>query len=122
MGYRCPVCEELVADEEHLAHHVAVTGILGDEPHELFLDEHVDEWEQLGPTELGDVLKRHASETDHEPEPPAASNGSRGASRAAPQTPTTDSETVQSILEEAQAYTAEMYGLDDEDPGSAENE
>lgn len=64
MGYACPVCGVEQADAEHLANHLAITAALGREGHEEWLAEHVPDWAEMGPTELGDRLSEHAPVVD----------------------------------------------------------
>lgn len=56
MGYRCPVCEDPQPDAEHLANHLAFTGLMGHEDHEGWLDEHVSDWADHDPDSLGEAL------------------------------------------------------------------
>lgn len=64
MGYACPVCGVEEADAEHLANHLAVTASLGREDHEEWLEEHVPDWSDRGPTELGERLTDHVQPVD----------------------------------------------------------
>jgi hypothetical protein len=66
MGYECPVCDVAQRDAEHLANHLAFSAMLHGDEHESFLDEHVPEWAQTGPTELAPVVAELATETDTE--------------------------------------------------------
>ena len=64
MGYACPVCETPQMDAEHLANHLAITAILGDEAHEEWLDEHVPDWADLNEDTLGERAADHAEEEE----------------------------------------------------------
>lgn len=56
MGYRCPVCEAPQPDAKHLANHLAFTGLMAGENHELWLDDHVPDWAEHDPESLGEAL------------------------------------------------------------------
>jgi len=62
MGYACPVCDDPQADAEHLANHLAFTGMLRGGGHETWLDDHVDDWADLAPEELAERVAEHADE------------------------------------------------------------
>jgi hypothetical protein len=64
MGYACPVCTTPQADDVHLANHLAFTALTGDSDHEAWLDDHVDVWDQLGPSELAVEVTDHAEKTE----------------------------------------------------------
>ncbi|MDS0261551.1 DUF5810 domain-containing protein [Haloarcula sp. S1CR25-12] len=64
MGYACPVCAEPQADATHLANHLAFTALTGGADHEAWLDDNVDEWDQLGESELSEIVVEHADETE----------------------------------------------------------
>lgn len=66
MGYACPVCEIPQQDETHLANHLAFSAMLGNEDHEEWLDEHVPDWEGMGPEELGERAAAFATEEEFE--------------------------------------------------------
>lgn len=66
MGYACPVCEIPQQDETHLANHLAFAAMLGNEDHEEWLDEHVPDWEGMGPDELGERVAAFAPEEEFE--------------------------------------------------------
>ncbi|WP_224448454.1 DUF5810 domain-containing protein [Haloprofundus salilacus] len=66
MGYACPVCDVPQRDAEHLANHLAFTAMLRHEEHEAWLNEHVPNWNKLGPAELADVVTDHAEETEYD--------------------------------------------------------
>jgi hypothetical protein len=65
MGYACPVCMGPQADPRHLADHLAVTAMVHGDDHEAWLDDHVPDWSEMGPAELGPVVAEHAPETDY---------------------------------------------------------
>ena len=65
-GYACPVCATPQRDAEHLANHLAFTAMLRHEGHEEWLDEHVPEWGELGPADLGERVVEFAEETEYE--------------------------------------------------------
>jgi hypothetical protein len=140
MAYRCPVCDVVQPDGEHLANHLAFTAMLDREDHAEWLDAHAPDFDEMGPEELAAVIAPHVETVDadgdheqaHEPRP---SNGATspdgpeaggfehaierqaGRGRTAPGTQGggLDAET-QAILEEAQELTAAMLG----DEGEAE--
>lgn len=64
MGYACPVCEDPQADAGHLANHLAFSAMLGNADHEAWLDEHAPEWEELGESELADIVADDVEETE----------------------------------------------------------
>lgn len=64
MGYACPVCTDPQADATHLANHLAFTALTGGEDHEMWLDDHVPEWGQLGETELAERVVDNAEERE----------------------------------------------------------
>lgn len=66
MGYACPVCTVPQRDAEHLANHLAFTAMLHGDEHEAWLDDHVPEWADLGPTELADRVEPHAEAAEYE--------------------------------------------------------
>lgn len=110
MGYECPVCETPQPDAEHLANHLAFTGMLGDEAHETWLDERVPDWAERDPAGLGDALTDHVeaveideigSGDEHSRRPdvsPAALDADETALDSA----------AKEALEEARAMTQEM--------------
>ena len=64
MGYACPVCEDPQADAGHLANHLAITAILGDDAHEAWLDTHATKWGSMDESELAVVVVDHVEETE----------------------------------------------------------
>ena len=109
MGYVCPVCEEPRVDAEDLANHVAFTAIIHGERHETWLDEHVEDWDQMDPETLGPLVAEHAESVELDvPEP------DRDAGRSSQPTfeEHTDIEamdaTDRAILEEAREMTRQM--------------
>ena len=64
MGYACPVCESPHPDGEHLANHLAFTALLGRTDHEAWLDDHVDDWGEMGPEDLAPLVTAEVSETE----------------------------------------------------------
>ncbi|MEF8808081.1 DUF5810 domain-containing protein [Natronomonas sp.] len=64
MGYACPVCEDPQADAGHLANHLAFSAMLGNADHETWLDEHAPEWEEMGESELADIVAEDVEETE----------------------------------------------------------
>ena len=64
MGYACPVCADPQADAGHLANHLAFTAMLGDEAHEEWLGEHAPGWESMGESDLAEVVREAAEETE----------------------------------------------------------
>lgn len=64
MAYGCPVCGEVHADGEHLANHVAVTASLHEGDHLAWLEEHVPDWAERSPGELGEAVLTHAEKRD----------------------------------------------------------
>lgn len=66
MGYECPVCSVPQADDEHLAHHLAITAITHGDEHEDWLDEHAPGWGENDPAGLAERVVEHVDETAHE--------------------------------------------------------
>lgn len=66
MGYSCPVCETPQHDSEHLANHLAMTAMLHEDDHEAWLDDHVEEWAELTPPELGGRVVEAAEQVDYD--------------------------------------------------------
>ncbi|MFP4625348.1 MAG: DUF5810 domain-containing protein [Natronomonas sp.] len=64
MGYRCPVCEDPQADAGHLANHLALTAILGDDAHERWLETNTPDWETMGEADLAPAVAEAAEEVD----------------------------------------------------------
>lgn len=64
MGYACPVCDTPQQDAEHLANHLAITGMVRDEAHADWLDDHAEGWRESSPAELGAVVADHAESVD----------------------------------------------------------
>jgi len=65
MGYACPVCGTPQADGRHLADHLAMRAITHGDDHEDWLDEHVPDWAERGPADLGPAVAEEAAETDY---------------------------------------------------------
>jgi hypothetical protein len=117
MGYACPVCEDPQADTTHLANHLAFTALTGGDDHEAWLDAHVDEWGQLGETELAEIVVEHADETefpqvfeesgthDHAEDLPPGAGSQRDTGSM--------SDDDAAVLEEARELTKEMLEADD---------
>lgn len=109
MGYACPVCGAPQADGEHLANHLAITGMLHDDEHAAWLDERVEGWVDRDPGALAEAATAFAEEIDAEP-----TTGGGGAPTfeadlarrtGAGRTPGED---VEAVLEEARELTARM--------------
>ncbi|WP_135305706.1 DUF5810 domain-containing protein [Haloarcula amylovorans] len=64
MGYACPVCGDPQADAGHLANHLAFTAMTSGDDHEAWLDDHVEDWGQMGESELAEEVTDHAQETE----------------------------------------------------------
>jgi len=64
MGYACPVCDDPHSDAEHLANHFAFTAMLRGGDHEAWLDERVDDWDEMGPDELAERVVEYADERE----------------------------------------------------------
>jgi hypothetical protein len=52
MAYRCPVCDVLQPDGEHLANHLAITAMLDRTAHAEWLAAHAPDFEEMNPSEL----------------------------------------------------------------------
>lgn len=65
MGFACPVCEIPQQDDEHLANHLALTALLHADDHETWLDEHVPEWNTLGPSTLAAEVAEFAPHAEY---------------------------------------------------------
>lgn len=126
MGYRCPVCESPHPDSEHLANHVAFTGLMGGEDHESWLDEHVPDWADRDPESLGDALAEIVSTVDLEGVG-SDDNGQLGRPNVDTVSPDSgpDDEfdpVTEAALAEARAMTEEMVGQSGETDGSSDTE
>ncbi|PSQ40891.1 hypothetical protein BRD10_01415 [Halobacteriales archaeon SW_12_71_31] len=66
MGYECPVCATPQADRRHLADHLAVTAMTHDGDHADWLDEHVPDWSEHSPQELGATVADHAPTAEYD--------------------------------------------------------
>jgi len=134
MGYECPVCATPQADRRHLADHLAVTAMTHGEDHADWLDEHVPDWSERSPRELGEAVAEHAPaaeydrvfedtvgtrgdhDHDHDHEAgadveDALADAARGAGRG----DRTDAD--HSVVEEARAMTRQMLDDGDADAG-----
>lgn len=67
MELRCPVCEYPQADGRHLANHLAFTALVRGGSHEVWLDEHVPEWESLGENGLASALSEEIEDVEDRP-------------------------------------------------------
>ncbi|WP_313693813.1 DUF5810 domain-containing protein [Halorarum halobium] len=144
MGYACPVCEVPQRDGEHLANHLAFTAMLREDDHEAWLDEHVPGWGEETPGELAERVTDHAEEAEfdevfedttegagshdhphgHDGEHdggsrPDAMNGREAGGFEGMAEAVTD-EAVESVIQDAQELTEEMYGFDEEESEEAE--
>lgn len=118
MGYACPVCEIPQQDETHLANHLAFAAMLGREGHEEWLDEHVPDWEEMGPEELGERAAAFAPEKEFETVFEDTTGG-RGGGRFEDAVPPQRGRQAMGgeasgILAEAEAMTREMYESEEE--------
>ena len=64
MGYACPVCDTPQVDAKHLADHLALTALLGDDDHESWLDANAPGWEREDDTGLAERVVEEAPEVD----------------------------------------------------------
>jgi hypothetical protein len=133
MAFRCPVCESVEVDGEHLANHLAFTAMLRGGGHEVWLEEHVAGWGELDPEGLAERVTEAVPEVDA-PEIEGDESGhdlggregrledelARQAGHRGPGRGDLSDEAA-GVLAEAQALTAEMYGLDDEDVNEEED-
>ncbi|QZP36261.1 DUF5810 domain-containing protein [Halobaculum magnesiiphilum] len=138
MGYACPVCETPQRDSEHLANHLAFTAMLHGDEHEDWLDEHVDDWGDRTPADLASVVTEFAEETEYdevfEDTTGSGATGGHGHSHDHGDQERPDvaggggiaeavtDEAVESVLEEAQELTEEMYGLDEDRDGDSDGD
>jgi hypothetical protein len=129
MGYACPVCDVPQRDAEHLANHLAFTALLRHEDHEEWLDDHLPGWSEAGPAELADRVVDHADRADydevfedtvgeghdHGGDAFGHENDGHGHGRDAPGVVDAGSlsDEAAAVLDEARAYTREMYGLEE---------
>ncbi|THE65131.1 hypothetical protein D8Y22_07870 [Salinadaptatus halalkaliphilus] len=128
MGYACPVCGSEQADAVHLANHLAVTASLGREDHLEWLDEHVPNWDEQTPEELGELVSEHASEIDTPDfdEGPAHDHGRPAGleddlARQTRQPGRSDlSAGAEGVLEEARELTQQMYADADSEDGDVD--
>ncbi|QIO21668.1 DUF5810 domain-containing protein [Haloarcula sp. JP-L23] len=132
MGYACPVCGDPQSDAGHLANHLAFTALTGGDDHEAWLDDHVDDWGQMGESELAEAVVDHAEETEF-PQVFEESGVDGGHDHDHGHTPTSDlppgadsqrgprsmSGDDRSVLAEARDLTREML---DEDADQSEDE
>lgn len=128
MGYACPVCATPQRDGEHLANHLAFTAMLRSDDHESWLDDHVDDWDDRTPADLAAVVTDYAEEAEYDEvfedttgghahdhahaDPGRPDVGQQGGIGGVAEAVT--DEAVQSVLEDAQELTEEMYGLREE--------
>lgn len=120
MGYRCPVCEDPHPDGEHLANHMAFTGLLGDDVHEEWLDETVPSWSEMDPDSLGEALTEEVPEVelrDLETSDPQAGRPEIDSYQRGSADQDVDPD-IAAVLEEARELTREMHGTSD---GTAED-
>ncbi|WP_254273126.1 DUF5810 domain-containing protein [Haloarcula marina] len=143
MGYTCPVCGDPQSDAGHLANHLAFTAMTGGDDHAAWLDDHVDDWGQMGESELAEVVVDHAEETefpqvfeesgldDHDEGHDHSDGHSHGRTPASDLPSGADSHQGQaamsdedrSVLAEARDLTREMLEENDEETdSSAEDE
>jgi hypothetical protein len=119
MGYRCPVCESPQPDAEHLANHLAFTGLMGEEDHEGWLDDHVPDWADRDPTSLGEALADLVPTVDLDGN---ASDGHEHHDHPSVETVSTLNQEVDPVtraaLEEAREMTREMQPESASDEGS----
>ncbi|WP_135663631.1 DUF5810 domain-containing protein [Halorhabdus rudnickae] len=64
MGYACPVCAAPQADAKHLADHLAFTALLGDDDHEIWLEEHAPGWDEEDDAGLAEQVVDEAEKVD----------------------------------------------------------
>jgi hypothetical protein len=130
MGYACPVCDVPQRDAEHLANHLAFTALLRHDAHEVWLDEQLPGWGEEGPDELADRVVDHAEAADYDEvfeDTAKAGHSHEGvahgrAERDARPDRALDDDAA-SVIDEARAYTREMYGLDEDgSEGSGEGD
>ena len=123
MGYACPVCDVPQRDAEHLANHLAFTALLRGADHEEWLDEVVPGWNEEGPDELAGRVVEYADEADYDEVFEDTAGGhdhtdvdvqAEGHKRGRVDTSGVGDEAA-AVLDEARAYTREMYGLDEEE-------
>ena len=65
MGYRCPVCADPQVDDTHLANHLAFTALVRGGDHEVWLDEHVPDWGEMGEDGLAGRVREHADSAEY---------------------------------------------------------
>ncbi|WP_324665471.1 DUF5810 domain-containing protein [Haloarcula sediminis] len=122
MGYACPVCGDPQADATHLANHLAFTALTGGDDHEVWLDDHVEEWGQLGETELAERVVDHAEQREFPQVFEESGTGDHGHDHTADLPPGADSHRDRSmsdddaeVLAEARELTKEMLEAADSD-------
>ena len=134
MGYACPVCEIPQRDGEHLAHHLAFTAMLHGEDHEVWLDDHVDDWGEREPEELAADVTPHVEDAEyHEVFEDTTHDHDRGRPDVGHQHgqgdmghkidtrgEDVDAETA-AVLEEARELTQEMLDADDGDTSDSDD-
>ena len=114
MAYACPVCETLVPDGEHLAHHLAIVALTRGGEHEAWLDETIEGWADRDPAALAAAALEHADRVDHELVDDAPTDGVHtdqppvDGSTAPRTTPPALGDDAAAVLQEARAMTAEL--------------
>jgi hypothetical protein len=135
MAYRCPVCDALQPDGEHLANHLAITAMLDREDHAAWLADYAPEYGDMGPGELAAAITPHVESVELEDD--GAASGSTLQDATTPQDGTQPFEhavgrqagpgrtssrqsggeldpDTQAVLEEARELTAAMTESDSE--------
>jgi hypothetical protein len=120
MGYRCPVCATPTPDGEHLANHLAMTALLHDDEHAVWLDEHAPDWTDEDPAGLGERVTEFVPEADLDlgtgTEPVASFESALAAQSGEGRA---SDPATQAALEQAREWTAQLHGDDGTDGTAA---
>jgi hypothetical protein len=128
VAYACPVCDAVEADGEHLANHLAITAIRGDDDHADWLEKHAPDWDEEDPpglaervTPLAETVEVEGTTHDHD-RPPAPSGGGTvgGAAKGGNRGPAAD-EATREALESARDLTERMLA-DEADAADGDDE
>jgi hypothetical protein len=142
MAYRCPVCDDLQPDGEHLANHLAITTMLDRTDHADWLEEHAPSYGDMGPAELAEAITPHVESVDGDDDQAGETVQVDGASQPGEAPPfehvlrrqsgpgrtrerdperEVDADT-RAILQEARELTAAMRGEEREDTAGEQND
>lgn len=116
MGYACPVCAAPQADDEHLAHHLAITAAVHGGEHAAWLDRHVPDWGDRGSVDLAPLVAEHATSVEFDRVFDDTTADPWPAGDAPVAEPPRDEE-ARRILREARELTGRMAGTAEDGSG-----